>query len=82
MTEVKNKILISPTSFGKCGNEPLVILKKNNYEIILNPFGRKMTPEEVISLGEDCIGIVAGIESLNANVLKSIPNLQCISRCG
>ncbi len=82
MTEVKNKILISPTSFGKCGNEPLDILKKNNYEIILNPFGRKMTPEEVISLGEDCIGIVAGIESLNANVLNSLPNLQCISRCG
>ncbi len=82
MTEVKNKILISPTSFGKCGNEPLDLLKKNNYEVILNPFGRKMTPEEVISLGGDCVGVVAGIESLNSTVLESLPHLQCISRCG
>jgi len=82
MTEVKNKILISPTSFGKCGNEPLDLLEKNNYEVILNPFGRKMTPEEVISLGGDCVGVIAGIESLNATVLESLPYLQCISRCG
>lgn len=78
----KNKILISPTSFGKCGNKPLELLEKNNYEIILNPFGRKMTPEEVIHLGEECVGVVAGIESLNSKVLESLPNLQCISRCG
>lgn len=82
MTEVKNKILISPTSFGKCGNEPIELLKKNNYEVILNPFGRKMTPEEVISLGGDCVGVVAGIESLNSTVLESLPHLKCISRCG
>lgn len=82
MTENMNKILISPSSFGKCGNQPLELIKKNNYEAILNPFGRKMTPDEVIKLGEDCIGIIAGVESLNAMVLESLPHLQCISRCG
>lgn len=82
MTEAKSKILISPTSFGKCGNQPLDILEKNNYEAILNPFNRKMTPSEIIDLGRDCIGIVAGVESLNAAVLESLPYLHCISRCG
>ena len=82
MIEAKNKILISPTSFGKCGKQPLNILEKNNYEAILNPFNRKMTPSEIIDLGRDCIGIVAGVESLNAAVLESLPYLRCISRCG
>jgi len=38
---MKNKILISPTSFGKCGNQPLKLLKEAGCEIILNSFGRK-----------------------------------------
>ena len=82
MIKKKNNILVSPTSFGKCGSQPLELLEKNNYEVILNPFNRKMTPSEIIDLGRDCIGIVAGVESLNATVLESLPYLRCISRCG
>ena len=82
MIEKKNKILVSPTSFGKCGSQPLDLLEKNNYEVVLNPFGRKMTPDEIIKLGRDCVGIIAGVESLNAKVLESLPYLRCISRCG
>lgn len=82
MIETKNKILISPTSFGKCGSQPLDLLKKSNYDVILNPYGRKMTPAEIINLGRECIGIVAGVEFLNATVLESLPYLHCISRCG
>ena len=81
MVKKKGKILISPTSFGKCGVRPLEILR-NDYEIILNPFGRKMTQDEIIKYGRDCIGIVAGVESLDASVLESLPHLRCISRCG
>ena len=82
MIEKKNKILVSPTSFGKCGSQPLDLLEKNNYEVVLNPFGRKMTPDEIIKLGRDCVGIIAGVESLNVKVLESLPYLRCISRCG
>ena len=76
------KIIITPSSFGECGNQPLELLKKQHYEIILNPFHRKMTPEEVMELGKDCIGIIAGVESLNEKVLRSLPSLRCISRVG
>ncbi|MBU0666613.1 MAG: hydroxyacid dehydrogenase, partial [Nanoarchaeota archaeon] len=81
MTE-KAKILISPTSFGKCGSKPLNILKQNNFDIIQNPYARKMKPNEIINIGKDCIGIIAGVETINESVLKSLPNLRCISRCG
>ena len=77
------KILISPSSFGKCGNEPLQILEKTNYELIYNPYGRKLTEDEVVELGgEDLVGIVAGVEPLNAKVIDQLPNLKCISRVG
>lgn len=82
LNKMRNKIIISPTSFGSCGKQPLELLEKEGFEVILNPFGRKMTSDEVIELGKDCLGIIAGVELLNAKVLESLPSVRCISRCG
>jgi len=76
------RVLISPSSFGQCGDEPLTILKKNQIEIIISPYGRKLTEEEVIDLASGCIGIVAGVEPLTAKVMCALPALKCISRVG
>jgi len=77
-----NKILTSPSSFGKIGSEPLDILSKNKYTVINNPYGRRLTEEEVIDLGFDCVGIVAGVEPLTKRVMDALPKLKCISRVG
>ena len=77
-----NKILTSPSSIGQISPEPFDLLKSNGYEIINNPYGRKLTESEVISLASDCIGIVAGVEPLNSTVIDALPNLKCISRVG
>lgn len=76
------KILTSPSSFGMVGSKPLDLLKENKFEIINNPYGRKLTEEEVIDLAVDCIGIVAGVEPLTAIVIDALPKLKCISRVG
>ena len=76
------KILTSPSSFGQVGNEPFALLAKNGYEAINNPYGRKLTEDEVIELAKDCIGIVAGVEPLTARVMDALPNLKVISRVG
>jgi D-3-phosphoglycerate dehydrogenase len=76
------KVLVSPSSFGQCGNQPLDLLNKNNYEVVPNPFGRKLTEDEVIRLGKDCVGIVAGVEPLTRRVMDGLPGLKCISRVG
>ena len=78
----KKKILASPSSIGKIDNLPFDLLAKSNYEVIKNPFGRKLTIEETIKLAKDCVGIVAGVETLNKYVIDSLPNLKCISRVG
>jgi D-3-phosphoglycerate dehydrogenase / 2-oxoglutarate reductase len=76
------KILTSPSSIGQVGPEPFDLLSQNGYEIINNPFGRKLTEAEIIELAKDCIGIVAGVEPLNARVMDALPLLKCISRVG
>ncbi len=76
------KVLTSPSSMGQCGSDPFDILQNNGYEIINNPYGRKLTEDEVIDLAKDCIGIVAGVEPLTARVMDALPNLKCISRVG
>lgn len=78
----RKKVLTSPSSFGQVGPEPFDILKENGFEVINNPYGRKLTEDEVIDLAKDCIGIVAGVEPLTASVMDALPGLKCISRVG
>lgn len=76
------KILTSPSSMGQVGPEPFNLLKDYGYEIINNPYGRKLTEEEVIELASDCVGIVAGVEPLTSRVMDACTKLKCISRVG
>lgn len=76
------KILASPSSIGQISLKPFELLEANGYEVVKNPFGRKLTQEETINLGKDCVGIVAGVETLDSIVIDSLPNLKCISRVG
>ncbi|MBO7636913.1 MAG: phosphoglycerate dehydrogenase [Paludibacteraceae bacterium] len=77
-----DKVLTSPSSMGQCGSDPFDLLRENGYEVINNPYGRKLTEDEVIDLAIDCIGIVAGVEPLTARVMEALPRLKCISRVG
>jgi D-3-phosphoglycerate dehydrogenase len=76
------KVLTSPSSFGQVGNQPFALLEQNGFEIINNPYGRKLTEDEVIELAKDCVGIVAGVEPLTARVMDALPGLKVISRVG
>jgi len=76
------KILTSPSSFGQVGPQPLDLLTAKGFEIVNNPYGRKLTEDEVIDLAKDCVGIVAGVEPLTAKVMDALLNLKCISRVG
>jgi len=82
MSQLKKNILTSPSSMGEVGQQPFEILRLNGYQIINNPFGRKLTEDEVIELAKDCVGIVAGVEPLTKKVIAALPKLKCISRVG
>jgi D-3-phosphoglycerate dehydrogenase len=76
------KIIITTSSFATYDQTPLQTLQKNNMDYIINPYGRKLTQEEVIDLAKDADGLVAGTEQLNGHVLQELPRLKVISRCG
>ena len=80
----KKNILITTSSFGVSDPTPLEKLKGLGLNVILNPYGRKLSEEEVQTLLKDYepFGLVAGVEPLTENVLKNASALQVISRCG
>lgn len=76
------KIIITTSSFATYDSMPLDELQRNKIEYTINPYGRKLTKDEVIDLAKDADGLVAGTELLNGGVLKQLPKLKVISRCG
>ena len=77
------KLLISTSSFDIQNNQILQNLQEQGFEIILNPYGRKLKETEVLELlTDDVIGIIAGVEPLTRKVLSSAKSLKIISRCG
>ena len=77
-------ILITTSSFGKFDQGPLHSLEAQFDKVILNPFGRKLTEEEIARLIREFqpVGMIAGVEPLSKEVLKEARNLRCISRAG
>jgi D-3-phosphoglycerate dehydrogenase len=76
------KIVITTTSFAKFDNQPLQLLNNSGYEVVLNPYERKLAGNEVVEIAKDAAGLIAGTESLDRSVLEHLPCLRIISRCG
>ena len=79
-----DKILITTSAFGKDDPAALGRLRDAGYEVMLNPYQRKLTEDEVLSLilKEKPVGMIAGVEPLTADVLGQAGELKVISRCG
>jgi D-3-phosphoglycerate dehydrogenase len=76
------KILISTSSFGEHDRSPVRLLESHGFEVVFNPYKRKLKLEEVVELAKDCDGIIAGTEPLTEEVFEKLPHLKAISRCG
>lgn len=59
-------------------------LKECGLRVVLNPHARKLTEAETAALmkAHTPVGIIAGVESLTAQLLGGTPELKAISRCG
>ena len=76
------KITITTTSFAKYDRGPVLILEKNGFKVVANPFGRKLSKEETVELCKGSRGIIAGTEAYDEDMLKKLNSLSVISRCG
>ncbi len=76
------KILITTSSFDLEAPE-IKALEKTGYEVVLNPYKRRLSEEEVSGLlTPDITGMIAGVEPLTRKVIEGAQGLKVISRCG
>ena len=78
---MRKKILIGPSTFAELDPRPRIALEKAGFEVVDNPFGRKLVESELMHLLAGVSGIIAGLELLNKEILRA-SELRVISRCG
>lgn len=76
------KIVVTTTSFGEYDELPIRICKGEGYDIVTNPYKRKIKSDELVDFAKDAVGIIAGTESITGDVLGRLTCLKVISRCG
>ena len=75
------KIAITTSSFAK--DDPTILDQiPVSIEVIMNPHGRTLKADELVSLAAETIGIIAGTEKYDAATLSKLKNLKVISRVG
>ncbi len=77
----KTKILLGPSTFGEMDPAPKNTLISAGFELIDNPFRRKLSKDELIALLPGVTGLIAGLETLDREVMEK-SQLKVISRCG
>ena len=77
------RILITTSSFDTEHNIPLQHLRESGCQLVPNPHGRRLTEAEAADLlGNDIVGVIAGVEPLTRAVIGKARLLKVISRCG
>ena len=76
------KVLITATSFSTLTPEPEERLRAEGYEIVHNPHGRPMTPEEIKPLLKGVDGIAAGVDRFFPPCFEEADRLKVVARHG
>ncbi len=79
---MKNCIAITTSSFAEFDAAPLDLLVSKRLQVKLNKNGQKLAANEIIELCKGCVGIIAGTELYDSNILSGLKGLKVISRCG
>jgi len=79
---MKGKIAITPRSISRNGHSALKALEQAGYEVIFPAPGRQPTFDELKKYLPECVGYLAGVEPIPAELLDLCPRLRVISRNG
>jgi D-3-phosphoglycerate dehydrogenase len=76
------KVLITATSFSEVSREPEERLVRAGYEIVQNPYGRPMAPEEIRPLLKGIDGVAAGVDQWFPPAFDDADCLKVVARHG
>lgn len=75
-------VAIGSSSFATADKYPRQLLEQAGVTVKDNPFGRKMTEEEIIQHLQGVDGLLAGLEPLNQRVFENSKQLKAVARIG
>lgn len=75
------KIFVSTYPFGTGESNARRLLDETGWDIVYNPFARKLSEEELLELGRNVDGLIAGTEPLSGFIRQN-SKLKIISRVG
>ena len=77
------KVLLATYPFGKYDKSPLELLEKTGWEIVKNPYKRRLKESDMPNIAADVDAIIAGTEPYNAKFFENYgSNIKVISRVG
>lgn len=76
------KIVSGTSSFADGNSELQKMFDDRGIELVRNPFGRRLTREEIVDHLQGAEGLLAGLEPLDEDVFAKCPNLKAIARVG
>jgi D-3-phosphoglycerate dehydrogenase len=79
---MKPRILVTPRSVTRHGHPSLERLRAAGYQILFCTAGLQPDEQELRTLLPGCVGYLAGVESITAEVLETASDLRVISRNG
>ena len=79
---MREKILTTPRSYGKNMPQLFEQLESAGYEVVRNTTGGILEKEQMKALIADCVGIIVGVDPLDAEVLACAPKLRAIAKYG
>lgn len=79
---MKEKVLTTPRSYGKGMPELFEQLEAAGYEVVKNTTGGILEKEQMQKLLADCVGIIVGVDPLDAEVLACAPKLRAVAKYG
>ena len=79
---MKVKILTTPRSYGKDMPELFAQLEAAGYEVVRNTTGGILEKDAMKEMLADCVGVIVGVDPMDAEVLASAPKLRAIAKYG
>lgn len=78
----KGKIVITPRTFVKRGDEQVKRLENEGWEVVLNDTGQAYSYNEFVERSKDADGIILGVDIADENMMKQCKNLKTIAKYG
>ena len=76
------RILVTASPFGKTGRKPMDLLESTGWELVFNPYNRRLRSGEVGGMIHNVDAIIAGTEPYNHDTLNLAKRLKLIARVG